>query len=45
MNMIAEGMIVMTEKKIPFHVRYTTEFDGSGRPLKAYGSAFAEEEK
>ncbi len=41
----AEGIIVMTEKKIPFRVRYTTEFDASGCPLKAYGSAFAEEEK
>lgn len=24
---------------VPFHVRYTTEFDETGRPLKAYGSA------
>ncbi|SHG52651.1 EAL domain, c-di-GMP-specific phosphodiesterase class I (or its enzymatically inactive variant) [Fibrobacter sp. UWH9] len=34
-----EGIIPLTEKRIPFHVRYTTEFDENGRPVKAYGSA------
>ncbi len=32
-------IIPLTVGRIPFHVRYTTEFDESGRPLKAYGSA------
>ena len=34
-----EGIIPLTEQRIPFMVRYTTEFDETGRPLKAYGSA------
>lgn len=34
-----EGVIPLTAKRIPFHVRYTTEFDENGRPVKAYGSA------
>lgn len=34
-----EAIIPLTEKRIPFRVRYTTEFDQSGRPVKAYGSA------
>ena len=29
----------LTEDRIPFMVRYTTEFDENGRPYKAYGSA------
>ena len=34
-----EGIIPLTEQRIPFMIRYTTEFDETGRPLKAYGSA------
>lgn len=34
-----EGVVPMTENRIPFVVRYTTEFDKRGRPIKAYGSA------
>lgn len=34
-----EGIIPLTVGRVPFHVRYTTEFDETGRPLKAYGSA------
>ncbi|MCR5815174.1 MAG: EAL domain-containing protein [Desulfovibrio sp.] len=34
-----EAIIPLTVGRIPFHVRYTTEFDENGRPLKAYGSA------
>ena len=34
-----EAVIPLTVGRIPFHVRYTTEFDENGRPLKAYGSA------
>ena len=34
-----EGIIPLTVGRIPFHVRYTTEFDDNGKPLKAYGSA------
>ena len=34
-----EAVIPLTEKRIPFRVRYTTEFDETGRPVKAYGSA------
>ena len=29
----------LTVGRIPFKVRYTTEFDDAGRPVKAYGSA------
>ena len=29
----------MTVGRVPFHVRYTTVFDETGKPLKAYGSA------
>ena len=36
-----EAVIPLTADRIPFHVRYTTEFDETGRPLKAYGSATA----
>ncbi len=34
-----ESVIPLTVGRIPFHVRYTTEFDENGRPIKAYGSA------
>ena len=34
-----EAVIPLTVGRIPFHVRYTTEFDETGKPLKAYGSA------
>ena len=34
-----EGIIPLTVGRVPFHVRYTTEFDENGKPLKAYGSA------
>ncbi len=34
-----EGIIPLTADRIPFVVRYTTEFDETGRPVKAYGSA------
>jgi len=34
-----EGVIPLTADRVPFHVRYTTEFDENGRPVKAYGSA------
>ena len=34
-----EAVIPLTENRIPFRVRYTTEFDEAGRPIKAYGSA------
>lgn len=34
-----EAIIPLTADRIPFRVRYTTEFDEHGRPVKAYGSA------
>jgi len=34
-----DGIIPLTANRIPFHVRYTTEFDENGRPIRAYGSA------
>jgi len=34
-----EAVIPLTVGRVPFHVRYTTEFDELGRPIKAYGSA------
>lgn len=34
-----EAIIPLTVGRIPFHVRYTTEYDETGKPLKAYGSA------
>ena len=34
-----EAVIPLTPNRIPFHVRYTTEFDATGHPIKAYGSA------
>lgn len=34
-----DAIIPLTPDRIPFHVRYTAEFDENGRPYKAYGSA------
>jgi len=34
-----EAVIPLTVGRVPFHVRYTTVFDETGKPLKAYGSA------
>lgn len=34
-----EAIIPLTADRVPFHVRYTTEFDENGNPVKAYGSA------
>lgn len=34
-----EAIIPLTKDRIPHHVRYTTEFDENGNPVKAYGSA------
>jgi EAL domain-containing protein (putative c-di-GMP-specific phosphodiesterase class I)/GGDEF domain-containing protein len=34
-----EAVIPLTVGRIPFHVRYTAEFDENGHPIKAYGSA------
>ncbi len=34
-----EAEIPLTEQRVPFRVRYTTEFDSKGHPVKAYGSA------
>ena len=34
-----EAVIPLTMDRVPFRVRYTTEFDENGRPVKAYGSA------
>ena len=34
-----EAIIPLTVGRVPFHVRYTTEFDENGKPVKAYGSA------
>ena len=34
-----EAVLPLTKERIPFRVKYTTEFDENGRPLKAYGSA------
>lgn len=40
-----EAIIPLTEQRIPYRVRYTTEFDQNGKPIKAYGSATLVEEK
>jgi len=40
-----EAVIPLTENRIPFRVRYTTEFDEAGRPVRAYGSAALVTEK
>ena len=34
-----EAVIPLTIGRVPFRVRYSTEFDEYGRPVKAYGSA------
>ncbi len=34
-----EAQIPLTVGRVPFIVRYTNEFDETGRPVKAYGSA------
>ena len=34
-----EAVIPLTVGRVPFIVRYTTEFDKDGKPVKAYGSA------
>lgn len=34
-----EGILPLTEDRLPFMVRYTNEYDDSGKPYKAYGSA------
>ncbi len=34
-----EADINLTLDRIPFHVKYTTEFDENGHPVKAFGSA------
>ncbi|MBO2517991.1 MAG: hypothetical protein CW338_12110, partial [Clostridiales bacterium] len=40
-----EGVIPLTADRIPFVVRYTTEFDENGFPIKAFGSAVPYTEK
>lgn len=40
-----EAIIPLTEQRILHKVRYTTEFDRSGNPVKAYGSATLVEDK
>ena len=34
-----EAVIPLTVGRVPFRVKYVTEFDDLGRPIKAYGSA------
>ncbi len=34
-----EAVMPLTVGRVPFRVRYTTEFDENGNPIKAYGSA------
>lgn len=34
-----EAIIPLTVGRIPFHVRYTNEFDKDGKPVRAYASA------
>jgi PAS domain S-box-containing protein len=34
-----EAVMPLTVGRVPFRVKYTTEFDEHGRPVKAYGSA------
>ncbi len=31
--------MTLTVGRVPFRIKYTTEFDETGRPVKAYGSA------
>ena len=39
-----EAVIPMTKDCVPFRIRYTTEFDEAGMPIKAYASAAPMEE-
>ena len=34
-----QAIIPLTKDRIPFHVRYNTEFDKDGKPIRAFGSA------
>lgn len=34
-----EATVPFTKERLPYRIRYTTEFDETGRPIKAYGSA------
>ena len=34
-----EAIVPLTEKRIPFRIRYTTEFDELGNPIRAFASA------
>ncbi|MBQ2264288.1 MAG: bifunctional diguanylate cyclase/phosphodiesterase [Oscillospiraceae bacterium] len=34
-----EAVIPLTAARVPYRIRYTTEFDENGNPVKAYGSA------
>ena len=34
-----EAVMPLTVGRVPFRVKYTTEFDENGKPIKAYGSA------
>jgi len=34
-----EAILPLTADRVMFRVRYTTEFDNNGKPVKAYGSA------
>lgn len=34
-----EKIFPLTDDRVPYHVRYTNEFDENGKPLKAYASA------
>ena len=34
-----QAIIPLTKDRIPFHVRYNTEFDKEGNPVRAFGSA------
>ena len=34
-----EAIVPLAVGRVPFYVRYTTEFDENGKPVKAYGSA------
>lgn len=34
-----EAVMPLTKDRIPYRVKYTTEFDENGRAVRAYGSA------
>ena len=40
-----EAVIPLTKDRVPFRIRYTTEFDKAGKPVKAYGSAILVKEE